>query len=51
MTIRRGRAATTCWNMAAWLNFVLDPNGNNIEAIYHGAANRSSASVTIEFEG
>ena len=30
--------------------FVLDPDGNNIEAVFHGAANRSAASVEIEFE-
>lgn len=27
--------------------FVLDPDGNNIEAVYHGKATRSSASVLI----
>ncbi|MBM7059795.1 VOC family protein [Pseudomonas sp. UL073] len=29
--------------------FVLDPNGNNIEAVYHGEARRSAASVRITF--
>lgn len=29
--------------------FVLDPDGNNIEAVYHGPAQRSSASVVISF--
>jgi catechol 2,3-dioxygenase-like lactoylglutathione lyase family enzyme len=29
--------------------FVLDPDGNNIEAVYHGKARRSAASVRIEF--
>lgn len=29
--------------------FVLDPDGNNIEAVYHGKANRSAASVKITF--
>lgn len=29
--------------------FLLDPDGNNIEAAYHGAANRSAASVHITF--
>ena len=29
--------------------FVLDPDGNNIEAVYHGAAERSVASVRIRF--
>jgi len=30
--------------------FVLDPAGNNIEAVYHGPAKYSAASVKIEFE-
>lgn len=29
--------------------FVLDPDGNNIEAVYHGPAKRSAGSVTISF--
>jgi catechol 2,3-dioxygenase-like lactoylglutathione lyase family enzyme len=29
--------------------FVLDPDGNNIEAVYHGEAKRSAASVQIDF--
>ncbi|HEY3487241.1 MAG TPA: VOC family protein [Gammaproteobacteria bacterium] len=29
--------------------FVLDPDGNNIEAVYHGAAKRSAPSVQITF--
>lgn len=29
--------------------FLLDPDGNNIEAVYHGEAERSSASVKITF--
>jgi|SRR5687768_16142774 len=29
--------------------FVLDPDGNNIEAVYHGEAKRSAASVLITF--
>jgi catechol 2,3-dioxygenase-like lactoylglutathione lyase family enzyme len=29
--------------------FVLDPDGNNIEAVYHGEANRSAPSVRITF--
>jgi hypothetical protein len=27
--------------------FVLDPDGNNIEAVFHGPANRSAESVVI----
>jgi catechol 2,3-dioxygenase-like lactoylglutathione lyase family enzyme len=29
--------------------FVLDPDGNNIEAVHHGDADRSAASVKITF--
>lgn len=29
--------------------FVIDPDGNNIEAVYHGEAKRSSESVKITF--
>lgn len=29
--------------------FVLDPDGNNIEAVYHGAAQRSAPSVVVTF--
>ena len=29
--------------------FVLDPDGNNIEAVFHGKAQRSAASVRITF--
>ena len=31
--------------------FVLDPDGNNIEAVFHGPAERSAESVVITFEG
>jgi catechol 2,3-dioxygenase-like lactoylglutathione lyase family enzyme len=29
--------------------FVIDPDGNNIEAVYHGEAKRSAAAVRITF--
>lgn len=29
--------------------FVLDPDGNNIEAVYHGPAQRSAESVVVTF--
>ncbi|MDX6805845.1 VOC family protein [Terrihabitans rhizophilus] len=29
--------------------FVLDPDGNNIEAVHHGAAVRSAASIKVTF--
>ncbi|ATD66845.1 glyoxalase [Luteimonas chenhongjianii] len=31
--------------------FLLDPDGNNIEAVFHGEAQRSAASVEITFDG
>lgn len=31
--------------------FVLDPDGNNIEAVHHGEARRSAPSVVIDFQG
>jgi catechol 2,3-dioxygenase-like lactoylglutathione lyase family enzyme len=30
--------------------FLIDPDGNNIEAVYHGPARTSADSITIEFE-
>jgi lactoylglutathione lyase len=30
--------------------FVLDPDGNNIEVVYHGPAAKSAESVKITFE-
>ena len=33
-----------------YASFVLDPDGNNIEAVFHGQAERSAESVMIEFE-
>ncbi|HYC98383.1 VOC family protein [Brevundimonas sp.] len=30
--------------------FVFDPDGNNIEAVYHGPAERSADAVTLTFE-
>jgi hypothetical protein len=29
--------------------YVLDPDGNNVEVVFHGAAQRSAASVRITF--
>lgn len=31
--------------------FLLDPDGNNIEAVFHGEADRSADSVVVTFEG
>jgi catechol 2,3-dioxygenase-like lactoylglutathione lyase family enzyme len=37
------------YHPAYYAAFVLDPDGNNIEAVHHGPANRSAASVKITF--
>ena len=29
--------------------FVLDPDGNNVEAVFHGVAKRSAPAVTLDF--
>jgi catechol 2,3-dioxygenase-like lactoylglutathione lyase family enzyme len=29
--------------------FLLDPDGNNVEAVFHGPANRSAESVVVKF--
>ncbi|MBS7702818.1 putative lactoylglutathione lyase [Chelatococcus asaccharovorans] len=31
--------------------FLLDPDGNNIEAVFHGPAERSAPSVVLSFDG
>ena len=31
--------------------FLLDPDGNNVEAVYHGEARKSADSVVVGFEG
>ena len=31
--------------------FLLDPDGNNIEAVFHGPADKSADSVVVTFEG
>ena len=37
------------YNPSYYAAFVLDPDGNNIEAVYHGEAKRSAGSVEIWF--
>ena len=37
------------YHPAYYAAFVLDPDGNNIEAVHHGPAERSAASVRITF--
>ncbi len=35
--------------LVSYAAFVLDPQGNNIEAVYHGKVERSAGSVAISF--
>lgn len=44
-----GAPGERTYHPAYYAAFVLDPDGNNIEAVYHGEATRSSASVRITF--
>ena len=37
------------YNPGYYAAFLLDPDGNNIEAVFHGEADRSAASVKITF--
>lgn len=37
------------YHPAYYAAFLLDPDGNNIEAVFHGPARRSAAAVKIEF--
>ena len=45
-----GRPGERPYHPGYYAGFFLDPDGNNIEAVHHGAAWRSAASVTIAFE-
>lgn len=44
-----GRPGMRDYHPGYFAAFVLDPDGNNIEAVFHGAARRSAASVVVEF--
>lgn len=45
-----GAAGERPYHPGYYAAFVLDPDGNNIEAVFHGEAQRSAASVTVSFE-
>ncbi len=38
------------YHPAYYAAFLLDQDGNNVEAVYHGEAERSAASVEIDFQ-
>ena len=42
-----GRAGERRYHPGYYAAFVLDPDGNNIEAVYHGPAARSASSVVV----
>ncbi|WP_457587494.1 VOC family protein [Ensifer canadensis] len=44
-----GRPGERPYHPGYYAAFLLDPDGNNIDAVYHGAANRSTSSVKITF--
>jgi len=44
-----GAPGTRPYHPGYYAAFVLDPDGNNIEAVYHGEAERSAPSVRIRF--
>ena len=45
-----GAPGTRKYHANYYAAFVIDPAGNNIEAVYHGPAKRSAPSVKFEFE-
>jgi catechol 2,3-dioxygenase-like lactoylglutathione lyase family enzyme len=45
-----GAPGERAYHPGYYASFVLDPDGNNIEAVFHGPAKRSAESVMIEFE-
>ena len=45
-----GRPGERPYHPGYYAAFVLDPAGNNIEAVFHGEAKRSAPSVVITFE-
>ncbi|KOF15160.1 glyoxalase [Ensifer adhaerens] len=44
-----GRPGERPYHPGYYAAFLLDPDGNNIEAVFHGPANRSASSVMITF--
>lgn len=45
----KGKPDERSYHPGYYAAFVLDPDGNNIEAVYHGKAKRSAPSVTVMF--
>jgi len=47
--VDNGKPGERSYHPGYYAAFLLDPDGNNIEAVYHGEANRSAPSVKITF--
>lgn len=44
-----GRPGLRAYHPGYYAAFLIDPDGNNIEAVYHGPHRRSAPSVTVTF--
>ena len=47
--VDNGKPGERPYHPGYYAAFLLDPDGNNIEAVFHGEANRSAPSVKITF--
>ncbi|MDP9811320.1 catechol 2,3-dioxygenase-like lactoylglutathione lyase family enzyme [Rhizobium tibeticum] len=47
--IDNGKPGERSYHPGYYAAFLLDPDGNNIEAVYHGPAHRSAPSVVVDF--
>ena len=47
--VDNGKPGERSYHPGYYAAFLLDPDGNNIEAVFHGEANRSAPSVKITF--
>ena len=47
--VYNGKPGERSYHPGYYAAFLLDPDGNNIEAVFHGEANRSAPSVKITF--
>lgn len=45
-----GAGVRTRYHPGYYAAFLLDPDGNNVEAVFHGPAERSADSISIRFE-
>jgi len=44
-----GKPGERPYHPGYYAGFLLDPDGNNVEAVYHGEAQRSAPSVVVKF--